>query len=103
MKRSAWRYLWKSEDIRNKLLITFLLLIIYRFAANIPVPGVDRAVVASWQIPAAQRAHYSICSTCFPAARYPTFRSWRWVFILILPPRSSYSFLPRSSLPLTGV
>jgi preprotein translocase subunit SecY len=46
MKRSAWRYLWKSEDIRNKLLITFLLLIIYRFAANIPVPGVDRAVVA---------------------------------------------------------
>jgi preprotein translocase subunit SecY len=46
MKRSAWRYLWKSEDIRNKLLITFLLLIIYRFAANIPVPGVNRAVVA---------------------------------------------------------
>ncbi len=22
MKRSAWRYLWKSEDIRKKLLIT---------------------------------------------------------------------------------
>jgi preprotein translocase subunit SecY len=47
MKRSAWRYLWKSEDIRNKLLITFLLMVIYRFAANIPVPGVNRAVVAT--------------------------------------------------------
>jgi len=46
MKRSAWRYLWKSVDIRNKLLITLGLLAIYRFAANIPVPGIDRAVLA---------------------------------------------------------
>ncbi len=45
MKRSSWRYLWKSEDIRNKLLITLLLLAIYRFAANIPVPGIDRTTV----------------------------------------------------------
>ncbi|NLW71540.1 MAG: preprotein translocase subunit SecY [Chloroflexi bacterium] len=46
MKRSSWRYLWKSEDIRNKLLISLLLLGIYRLAANIPVPGVDRAMLA---------------------------------------------------------
>ena len=45
MKRSAWRYLWKSEDIRNKLLITILLLVLYRLAANIPVPGVNREVL----------------------------------------------------------
>lgn len=45
MKRSAWRYLWKSEDIRKKLLITVLLLVIYRFAANVPVPGIDRAAL----------------------------------------------------------
>lgn len=44
MKKSAWRFLWKSEDIRNKILITLLLLVIYRFAANVPVPGIDRAV-----------------------------------------------------------
>lgn len=44
MKNSAWRYLWKSKDIRNKLLITLALLIIYRFAANVPVPGIDRTV-----------------------------------------------------------
>jgi len=41
MKRSAWRYLFKSEDIRNKLLITFLLLALYRLAANIPVPNIN--------------------------------------------------------------
>ena len=46
MKRSSWRYLWKSEDIRNKLLISLLLLAVYRLAANIPVPGVDRALAA---------------------------------------------------------
>ncbi len=38
---SGWRYLWKSEDIRRKLLITFMILAIYRLAANIPAPGVD--------------------------------------------------------------
>ena len=47
MKRSSWRFLWKSEDIRNKLLITLLLLAIYRLAANIPVPGINRAAVAA--------------------------------------------------------
>jgi len=47
MKRSAWRYLWKSEDIRKKILITLLLLAIFRLAANIPVPGINTAVIAS--------------------------------------------------------
>ncbi len=46
MKRSAWRYLWKSGDIRKKLLITFLILVIYRLVSNLPVPGVDREVLA---------------------------------------------------------
>ena len=46
MKRSSWRFLWKSEDIRNKLLISLLLLAVYRLAANIPVPGIDRAIVS---------------------------------------------------------
>ncbi len=45
MKRSAWRYLWKSEDIRTKLIITLALLVLYRLAANIPVPGVDQTVL----------------------------------------------------------
>ncbi|MBG0786923.1 MAG: preprotein translocase subunit SecY [Anaerolineaceae bacterium] len=46
MKRSAWRYLWKSQDIRRKLLVTLFLLVIYRLASNIPVPGIDENLVA---------------------------------------------------------
>jgi preprotein translocase subunit SecY len=46
MKTSAWRYLWKAEDIRRKLLITLLILIIYRLAAHVPVPGADREAIA---------------------------------------------------------
>ena len=47
MKTSAWRYLWKAEDIRRKLLITVLLLVIYRVAAHVPIPGADRQAIAS--------------------------------------------------------
>lgn len=41
----AWRYLWKSEDIRRMLLVTILLLVIYRVAANVPVPGINVAAL----------------------------------------------------------
>lgn len=44
-KQSAWRFLWRSEDIRRKLLITLGILILFRIAANIPTPGVDRAAL----------------------------------------------------------
>ncbi|MGW8144229.1 MAG: preprotein translocase subunit SecY [Anaerolineales bacterium] len=47
MKRSAWRYLWTAQDIRKRLLITIGLLAIYRFAAHVPVPGVNRDAIAS--------------------------------------------------------
>jgi len=46
MKKSAWRYLWTSKDIRRKLLISLALLAIYRLASNVPVPGIDRQLVA---------------------------------------------------------
>ena len=42
---SAWRYLWKSDDIRWMLLVTMLLLVIYRLAANVPVPGINVAAL----------------------------------------------------------
>jgi preprotein translocase subunit SecY len=45
MKRSAWRYLWSAEEIRNRLLITLGLLVIYRLAAHVPVPGVNREAI----------------------------------------------------------
>ena len=46
MKRSAWRYLWTAGDIRNRLLISLGLLILYRLAAHVPVPGVNREAVS---------------------------------------------------------
>jgi preprotein translocase subunit SecY len=47
-KQSAWRFLWRSQDIRRKLLITLGLLMIFRIAANIPAPGVNREALASF-------------------------------------------------------
>jgi len=47
MKRSAWRYLWSTHDIRRKLLITLLILAIYRLASHVPVPGADKTVMAA--------------------------------------------------------
>jgi preprotein translocase subunit SecY len=46
MKRSAWRFLWTAADIRNRLLITLGLLLLYRLAAHVPVPGVNRTAVS---------------------------------------------------------
>lgn len=46
MKRSAWRFLFISTDIRNRLLISVGLLVIYRFVAHVPVPGVNREAIA---------------------------------------------------------
>ncbi len=45
MKRSAWRFLWTAPDIRRKLLISLFILVIYRFAATVPVPGADRDAI----------------------------------------------------------
>jgi preprotein translocase subunit SecY len=47
--RSAWRFLRRlfgAEDLRNRLIITFVLLVIYRLCAHVPVPGVNRQALA---------------------------------------------------------
>jgi preprotein translocase subunit SecY len=46
MRRSAWRFLFISADIRNRLLISVGLLILYRLVAHVPVPGIDRDAIA---------------------------------------------------------
>ncbi|MGB2894828.1 MAG: preprotein translocase subunit SecY [Anaerolineales bacterium] len=45
MRRSAWRFLFISSDIRNRILISILLLILYRLVAHVPVPGINRAAI----------------------------------------------------------
>ncbi len=44
---TGWRYLWTSQDIRRKLLITIGLLVIFRVAANVPVPGINGTALKS--------------------------------------------------------
>jgi preprotein translocase subunit SecY len=36
---------WKIPDIRKKMVFTLLMLLIFRLGSNIPVPGIDRAVL----------------------------------------------------------
>ena len=55
---SGWRYLWKSEDIRSKLLITFLILALYRLAANVPVPGINFVALKAFRASAASSAGF---------------------------------------------
>ena len=45
MRRSVWRFLFISSDIRNRILISILLLVLYRFVAHIPVPGINRLAI----------------------------------------------------------
>jgi preprotein translocase subunit SecY len=42
----AFRNLWKVADIRKRILITLLMLVIYRFGSHIPAPGVNIAVLS---------------------------------------------------------
>ncbi|NCP86424.1 MAG: preprotein translocase subunit SecY [Anaerolineae bacterium CG_4_9_14_3_um_filter_57_17] len=55
---TAWRYLWKSDDIRRMLLVSLGLLAIYRLAANLPVPGVDVVVLAQMRAFIAQQGNF---------------------------------------------
>lgn len=36
---------WKIADIRKKIIFTLLMLLVFRLGSNIPVPGIDRAVL----------------------------------------------------------
>ena len=39
---------WKMEDIRKKLIFTFLMLLVIRFGSNLPVPGVNTSYFRSF-------------------------------------------------------
>ena len=36
---------WKIPDLRKRMIFTFIMLVVYRLGAVIPVPGIDKAVV----------------------------------------------------------
>lgn len=37
---------WKIAEIRKKIIFTLLMLVVFRLGSNIPVPGMDRAILA---------------------------------------------------------
>lgn len=39
--------IWKTHDLRNKLLFVAIMMLIFRVAAHIPIPGVDAAALES--------------------------------------------------------
>ncbi len=41
------RHIWQAEDLRNRILITLGLLVLYRLTAHVPVPGVNAEAVRS--------------------------------------------------------
>ena len=43
----AVRNAWNLPDLRKRMLVTILILVVYRFAAHVPVPGVDRDALAT--------------------------------------------------------
>jgi preprotein translocase subunit SecY len=52
----AFRNIWRLPDVRNKLLITALVLLVYQFAAHVPVVGVNGAALESLLRPGATGA-----------------------------------------------
>lgn len=55
---SSLSRVWKSEDIRRKLIITFIILAIYRLAANVPAPGVNFEVLAAFRASSAGSGNF---------------------------------------------
>lgn len=41
------RKLWKTHDLRNKILFIVLIMLVFRVAAHIPIPGVDAGALQS--------------------------------------------------------
>jgi len=44
----TFRNLWKVGDIRKRILITLLMLVVYRLGSHIPAPGVNIAVLSAY-------------------------------------------------------
>ncbi len=43
---STLRNAWKIPDLRKKIIFTLLMLVVYRLGSNIPVPGIDKDIIA---------------------------------------------------------
>ncbi|MBN8859523.1 MAG: preprotein translocase subunit SecY, partial [Sphingobacteriales bacterium] len=48
------RNIWTIEELRDKILVTLLLLLVYRFGTHIVLPGIDPNKLASFSQKASQ-------------------------------------------------
>ena len=42
------RNAFKIKDIRKRIIFTFLMLIVIRIGSELPIPGVNREMIANW-------------------------------------------------------
>ena len=40
---------WKIEELRNRIMVTLGLLLVYRFGAQVPLPGIDGDLLGNFQ------------------------------------------------------
>ena len=59
---------FRLPDLRRRILFTIGILVIYRFLAHIPVPGVDLTLCVLFSIRPANSARSLTCWTCSLAA-----------------------------------
>ena len=80
----SWSTFGKATELRQRILFTIGLLIIYRLGTYIPVPGIDGGELRAFMEQAAS-------STSLPVARSGGWASLPWASCPISRPRSSSS------------
>lgn len=43
--QSVWRYIWHTTELRRRIIVTLLLIVLYRFLQNIPMPGINPDII----------------------------------------------------------
>jgi preprotein translocase subunit SecY len=59
---SNLKNIFKVQDLRNKILFTLGMIVLYRLGAHVPVPGIDTGVLQTWQDQAEQGGVLSFLS-----------------------------------------
>ncbi len=61
--------IFKVQDLRNKVLFTLAIILLYRLGAHLPVPGIDVARPDPAEVDGPRRAASSASSRCSRAGR----------------------------------
>ena len=80
----------KIEDIRKKLIFTFLMLVVVRFGSQLPIPGANRDYFQAWF--AQQTGDAFNFFDAFTGARSPVCHYLLWALPLTSLPPLSFSF-----------